>query len=71
MSNLLRKNDSDTSLKTPSSTRTEYKMHKTDISTILEDNLLMNIYLLAASSTDNDIYLLNKKSTPNSTCFLK
>lgn len=41
-----------------------YKMNLPKLQT---DNLLLNIYLLAASSTDNDIYLLNKKSTPNKT----
>ena len=41
-----------------------YKMNLPKLQT---DNLLMNIYLLSASSTDNDIYLLNKISKPGKT----
>uniref|UniRef100_A0A6C0D7G0 Peptidase M13 C-terminal domain-containing protein n=1 Tax=viral metagenome TaxID=1070528 RepID=A0A6C0D7G0_9ZZZZ len=41
--------------------------YKINLPMLQTDNLLMNIYLLSASSTDNDIYLLNKVSKPGKT----
>jgi len=41
--------------------------YKINLPKLQTDNLLMNIYLLAANSTDSDIYLLNKKSKPGKT----
>lgn len=41
--------------------------YKINLPMLQTDNLLMNVYLLSASSSDNDIYLLNKISKPGKT----
>jgi predicted metalloendopeptidase len=41
--------------------------NKLNLPMLQTDNLLMNIYLLSSSSTENDIYMLNKVSKPGKT----
>ena len=41
--------------------------YKINLPMLQTDNLLMNVYLLSASSSDSDIYLLNKISKPGKT----